>query len=198
MTEEVVLLDDDGNAVGTAPKADVHHASTPLHLAFSLYLFGPDGAFLLTRRAETKRTFAGVWTNSVCGHPAPGEPMEDAVRRRAWQELGVRPTSLRLVLPRFSYRAEMDGVVEHEQCPVYAGWLPSHEISPDPEEVGEARWVPWSDFVDAVISGRQEVSAWSDAETRQLMVLGTDPQGWPAEDPALLPPAARDVDRSAR
>ena len=81
--ELVVLVDDEGRQVGTAAKASVHTAETPLHLGFSCYLFDDAGRVLLTRRALNKKTWPGVWTNSVCGHPAPDEEPEDAVRRRA-------------------------------------------------------------------------------------------------------------------
>ena len=148
--ELVVLLDDEGRAIGTAPKATVHTADTPLHLAFSAYVFGSDGHLLLTRRALDKPTFPGVWTNSVCGHPAPGEDLADAVRRRALTELGVTLTGVRLVLPGFAYRAEMGGVVEHERCPVYAAWLaPGERLRLDVSEVHEASWVPWQRGVRA-------------------------------------------------
>jgi isopentenyl-diphosphate delta-isomerase len=190
--ERVVLLDVEGRSIGTAAKAGVHHADTPLHLAFSAYLFSSTGELLVTRRALDKATFPGVWTNSVCGHPAPGEPLADAVVRRAALELGLELDSPRLVLPRFAYRAEMGGVVEHEMCPVYAAWLaPGAGPQLDPTEVHEAVWVPWPQFADEVLGGRREVSVWCAEQVAQLGTLGPDPRGWPAADPQALPPAAR-------
>lgn len=160
--ELVVLLDEEGNPVGTADKATVHHAHTPLHLAFSCYVLDGAGRLLLTQRAHGKRTWPGVWTNSCCGHPGPDEPLEDAVRRRVLQELGLVVTDLRPVLPDFRYRAEMsDGTVENEICPVYvarcAGLGP---LVPDPAEVAAATWVDWATFREDVLAGRREVSPW--------------------------------------
>ncbi|GAB3437150.1 isopentenyl-diphosphate Delta-isomerase [Phycicoccus ginsengisoli] len=191
MSELVVLLDAEGNAVGTLPKHAAHHGSTPRHLAFSAYLFDPEGSLLVTRRSPGKVAFPGMWTNSVCGHPAPGELLPEAVRRRARDELGARPARLRLVLPRFSYTAEMDGVVEDEWCPVYAGELTDRSLAPRAEEVADTEWVPWAGFAGDVLAGRREVSPWCAEQVRELVRLGPDPRGWPRADDALLPPAAR-------
>ena len=185
--ELVVLLDEDGRAVGTADKAGVHHADTPLHLAFSCYLFDGEGNVLVTRRALHKRTFPGVWTNSCCGHPAPDEPLEDAVRRRVEQELGTTVSDLRLVLPRFRYRAEQEGVVENEMCPVFVGSA-SGAVTPDPDEVGEARWEPWEAFRAGVLDGSRAVSVWC---REQVAQLPADPVSAATADVDDLPPAAR-------
>lgn len=184
--ELVVLLDEDGNATGTADKATVHHADTPLHLAFSCYLFDGEGNVLVTRRALDKRTFPGVWTNSCCGHPAPDEALEDAVRRRVSQELGTTVTDLRLVLPAFRYRAEQDGVVENEMCPVFVGSA-TGPVDPDRSEVEEARWEPWAAFRDGVLDGSRRVSVWC---REQVAQLPADPASAPAAEAADLPPAA--------
>ncbi|MGE0216604.1 isopentenyl-diphosphate Delta-isomerase [Mycolicibacterium sp.] len=143
-TELVVLLADDGATIGSAPKSDVHHAATPLHLAFSCYLFDDAGRLLLTRRALHKRTFPGIWTNTCCGHPAPGEAPADAVVRRVREELGLAIAELRCVLPDFRYYAiAADGVVENEVCPVFCGRAvgPVHAAA---DEVADYAWVPWA------------------------------------------------------
>ncbi|WP_210443403.1 isopentenyl-diphosphate Delta-isomerase [Nocardioides sp. SYSU D00065] len=185
--ELVVLLDEDGRAVGTAEKAGVHHADTPLHLAFSCYLFDRAGNVLITRRALDKRTFPGVWTNSCCGHPAPGEDLADAVRRRVGQELGTTVSDLKLVLPRFRYRAEQAGVVENEMCPVFVA-VAERRLSPDPAEVAGTSWEPWDAFRAGVLAGTRPVSVWC---REQVAQLPQDPLAAPAAPLEDLPAAVR-------
>lgn len=156
----VVLADEHGNPIGDALKATVHSAHTPLHLAFSCYLFGDDGRLLLTRRALNKRTWPGVWTNSFCGHPAPGEPIGDAIHRHAEAELGARITDLVLWLPNFRYEAtDAGGVVEREICPVYRAVL-SGGIAPHPDEVAEYAWVDFEALCQAAAATPFAFSPW--------------------------------------
>lgn len=148
--ESVILLDETGQPIGSAAKTTVHHEATPLHLGFSCYLFDRDGRVLLTRRALGKRTWPGVWSNSFCGHPAPGEEVGDAVRRRAQQELGVAIDAPTCVLPDFRYRAvAADGTVENEICPVFVARC-DNALAPDPSEVMEWMWVSWEQLRSAV------------------------------------------------
>jgi isopentenyl-diphosphate Delta-isomerase len=186
----VVLLDEAGRALGTADKLAVHGEQTPLHLAFSCYVFNEAGQFLLTRRADTKRVFPGVWTNSCCGHPEPGEVMPDAVRRRTRQELGITLSQVVPLLPGFRYRAEMNGIVENEICPVYGG-ISGDTPAPDPAEVADVKWSDWACFSQQVLAGTFRVSPWCAMQVAELSALAPSPLGWPAADPANLPPAAR-------
>lgn len=186
-TESVVLLDEEGRAVGERDKSAVHHADTPLHLAFSCYVFDGDGNVLVTQRALHKQTWPGVWTNTCCGHPGPGEPIADAVRRRLHQELGAAVSDLRLLLPGFRYRAELDGVVENEMCPVFVATVDG-DVRPDPDEVAEARWEPWTTFRAGVLDGTREISPWCRDQVAQLPADPTSAAEASYDD---LPPAAR-------
>ena len=186
--ELVVLLSEDGSVLGSTPKATVHHRETPLHLAFSCYVFDAAGAVLVTRRALHKPTWPGAWTNSVCGHPAPGETPADAVHRRALSELGLHLVDVRRALPGFRYRAVMpNGVVENEICPVFVART-ADVVRPDPGEVAATEWVPWPEFRASVLDGTRDVSPWC---VDQVRSLSPDPLGAPEPPVGALPPAAR-------
>ncbi len=187
--EYVVLLDESGAAIGTAPKRTVHHRGTPLHLAFSCYVFDGSDRLLLTQRAAGKLTWPGVWTNTLCGHPAPGEPMASAVTRRARDELGLGIRDLQVALPGFRYRAVMpDGTTEHEVCPVFTA-VTDEQPSPRSTEVDAVSWVRWSSFSADVLGGRREVSPWCVEQVQQLAALAAHPRQV-AGAVGNLPPAA--------
>jgi isopentenyl-diphosphate delta-isomerase len=156
----VVLLDENGTQVGTAPRESVHSERTPLHLAFSCYLVRSDGRILLTRRALSKRSWPGVWTNSFCGHPRPGEDPVLAVHRYAAHELGTDVRDLRCALPTFRYRAvDPSGVVENELCPVYVG-TSTGSVEPHVDDVAELRWVTLGELRAAVTTVPWALSPW--------------------------------------
>ncbi len=167
----VVLLADDGTAIGTAPRAEVHSRDTPLHLAFSCHLLDPRGRTLVTRRALTKRTWPGVWTNSFCGHPRPGEELPDAVRRHGRHELGLEVDEVSVVLPDFRYRAvDAAGVVENEVCPVFTARVHAEPV-PHPGEVAEHRWVEVADLLAVVERAPWALSPWLVAQAPALRQL---------------------------
>ncbi|KAA9395423.1 isopentenyl-diphosphate Delta-isomerase [Kocuria coralli] len=158
--EEVILLDAQYRPIGTAPKATVHTENTPLHFAFSCWVLDDDGRVLLTRRALSKKTWPGVWTNSFCGHPGPGEDPREAVARRARQELGLEIGDLTEVLPDFSYRAvDASGIVENEFCPVWTARAAS-ALRVQPSEIAETTWVEPADLLTAARGIPRVFSPW--------------------------------------
>lgn len=169
--ELVVLLDEEGRRIGTAAKSEVHHDSTPLHLAFSCYLFDGAGQVLLTRRALDKRAFPGVWTNSFCGHPSPDESVPDAVARRAREELGVDVVGLTCVLPDFRYRAvDAEGVLENELCPVFCARVVG-PVEANSEEIMDFAWVAW-DELRAAAALPWAISPWAIEQVPLLDAAG--------------------------
>ncbi|MES2093276.1 MAG: isopentenyl-diphosphate Delta-isomerase [Actinomycetota bacterium] len=167
-TELVVLLDDSGSAIGSADKLSVHGSTTPLHLAFSCHVYDEAGRVLVTRRALSKLTWPGVWTNSFCGHPSPGEPLESAIARRASFELGIAVTHLEVVLPDFRYRAtDASGIVENEVCPVYRA-VTTDVVEPNPAEVSEFVWLDPQALRQAVAAAPFAFSPWLGWQLEQL------------------------------
>ena len=145
--ELIVLVDRDGTPTGTAEKRAAHHADTPLHLAFSCYVFDDAGRVLATRRSDGKPVWPGVWTNTVCGHPAPGEGFGAAIGRRLDHELGMAADDVEVVLDHYIYRAPpCRGIVEHELCPVFVARARGAPHA-NPDEVADHRWMRWEDFV---------------------------------------------------
>ncbi|RLK49117.1 isopentenyl-diphosphate Delta-isomerase [Microbacterium telephonicum] len=170
--EQVVLVDEGGTPIGTAAKSAVHTTDTPLHLAFSCHVARPDGRVLVTRRALDKRTWPGVWTNSFCGHPGPGEDLEEALRRRARHELGIEVADIRPILPDFRYRAvDAAGIVENEICPVFAATT-TDAPAPRADEIAEYRWVS---PVDLAVAARATPWAFSPWLVLQLAALTAEP-----------------------
>lgn len=167
--EEIVLVDGAGRPIGAAEKFSSHHADTPLHLAFSCYVFNDKGEFLVTQRAASKKVWPGVWTNSVCGHPAPNEKIEAAIMRRLDYELGMGATDIQAVLPSYRYTTPpYNGIIENEFCPVYVA-LAAGQPRPNPEEVQGWQWTPWNAFTAKAQADTEGVySWWCKDQLRQL------------------------------
>ncbi|QIV88293.1 isopentenyl-diphosphate Delta-isomerase [Glutamicibacter mishrai] len=157
---DVILLSADGQPIGTQSKQTVHTRDTPLHQAFSCHVRNSMGQVLMTRRALSKATWPGVWTNSFCGHPQPGEQMETAIRRHAAGELGMEIRDIQVALPDFRYRAvDASGIVENEICPVFTAVIDGG-ITMNPEEVMDYRWADPAEFAVAVQAVPWVFSPW--------------------------------------
>jgi isopentenyl-diphosphate delta-isomerase len=159
--EYIVFVNEDGTPTGeVGPKLESHTANTKLHLAFSCYVFNDASEVLVTRRAETKKVWPGVWTNSVCGHPGPGEPSEAAIVRRLNEELGMSAEDIKVVLPNYRYQTPpYNGIIENEFCPVYFAKATS-DVQPNPDEVAEYRWMTWDAFVAEATADADDVWSW--------------------------------------
>lgn len=155
--ERVILVDADDVVVGSEEKLRAHETGV-LHRAFSVFVVDDRGRVLLQRRAPGKYHSAGLWSNTCCGHPRPGEDVAAAAARRLREEMGIScDLSAR---GRFQYRADLgNGLVEHELDHLFVGRF-TGDPTPDLSEASEWAWVPWTE-VEADTARRPErFSAW--------------------------------------
>lgn len=132
MTDELILVNERNQAIGRGEKHTIH-AEGQLHRAFSIFLVDSSGRVLLQQRQRTKYHSGGLWANSCCGHPHPGERTLSAARRRLREELGVTARLRFAFLAR--YQADFsNGLKENEIVHIYLGYL-SSDLQPDPAEV---------------------------------------------------------------
>jgi isopentenyl-diphosphate Delta-isomerase len=155
--EEVILVDDQDNDIGTMEKMEAHRQGK-LHRAFSVVLFNSAGQMLLQRRANRKYHSAGLWTNTCCSHPIPGEKIEDAAARRLKEEMGIK------LKPEFSYKfvykANLDqDLIEHELDYVFTGKFDGVPKI-NPSEVADWKFVDVGWLRDDIQKHPDKYTAW--------------------------------------
>jgi isopentenyl-diphosphate delta-isomerase len=136
--EQVILVNANDEQIGTSEKL-LAHKEGKLHRAFSIFVFNHKGELLLQRRALSKYHCGGLWANTVCGHPRPGEKLEDAAHRRLREELGFDCQ----LIERFHYTYKIpfeNGLTEHEFLHVFVGKSDA-QPSANPDEVMETSWM---------------------------------------------------------
>jgi len=164
--EYVVLVDEQNNVLGLTPKATVHGQTTPLHRAFSAFIFNSKGELLLQQRALSKKTWPGIWSNSCCGHPVLEETNVQAADRRLQFELGMKVAGLEEVAP-YRYCFSRFGVMENEICPIVVGF--SDDLpKPNPEEVEATKYIAWQDFLLEIKTNPENWSEWCVEEAQIL------------------------------
>ncbi|MEU4129506.1 isopentenyl-diphosphate Delta-isomerase [Streptomyces wuyuanensis] len=159
-TQQILLelVDETGRTIGTAEKLSAHQAPGQLHRAFSVFLFDEHGRLLLQRRALGKYHSPGVWSNTCCGHPYPGEAPFTAAARRTHEELGVSPSLLAEAgTVRYNHPDPASGLVEQEFNHLFVGLVQS-PLRPDPDEVGETVFVTAAELAER--HARDTFSAW--------------------------------------
>lgn len=115
----VILVDEEDNQLGTIEKIEAHRKAL-LHRAISVFIITSDGRWILQKRAFDKYHSSGLWTNTCCTHPYPGENDQASAIRRLTEEMGLSCELTKLF--SFIYRQEMDNdLTEHEYDHVFAG-----------------------------------------------------------------------------
>jgi len=156
--EQVVLVDNDGNAVGIAEKIEAHQKGW-LHKAFSVLIFNSKNEILLQQRALTKYHTPGLWSNSCCSHPRPDEALEDAVHRRLQEELGFDTKVEKSLDFVYKFLDEPTQLWEHEHDTVFVGYYDG-EVPFNKEEVEAVQWISFADLMAWMQRSPKEFTYW--------------------------------------
>lgn len=154
---EVILVNEHDEELGSMEKLEAH-IQGKLHRAFSVLVFNARQELLLQRRAFGKYHSEGLWTNTCCSHPQPGETLLDAAHRRLNEEMGMH-TELQAKF-YFIYRAELDNnLIEHELDHVLIGFS-QEEPNINEDEVLEYKWMALTDIEADIKAHPSSYTAW--------------------------------------
>lgn len=169
--EQVILVDQHDTPVGYADKLEAHQKGL-LHRAFSILIFNSACKLLLQRRALGKYHSPGLWTNTCCSHPRPGEATETAIQRRLGEEMGLEgPMSLCF---KFIYKANLGELMEYEYDHVYVGMMDRPPIT-NPDEVEEWKYMSLQELQKDMRCNPDRYTAWFHIIMKQF-----------SEEPTLL------------
>ena len=155
--EQLILVDERNRAIGTAGKAAAHRRDL-LHRAFSIFVVDASGRIVLQQRNRKKYHSGGLWANSCCGHPRPGEDVAAAALRRLVEEMGF--TCALTGLGTVRYHAAFDnGLFEHEVVHVFRG-VYDGPITPDPMEADGFQWARLADIAADIAATPERFSVW--------------------------------------
>jgi isopentenyl-diphosphate Delta-isomerase len=155
--EYVILVDEQDREVGTMEKMEAHVKGV-LHRAFSVLVFNSKGEMLIQRRADCKYHSAGLWTNTCCSHPRPGEKIEDAAQRRLEEEMGISLTPEKAY--SFIYRTELGGgLIEYELDHVLTAYYDG-EPALNAEEAQDWRYISIPELKSLVSTHPDDFTIW--------------------------------------
>ncbi len=158
MGSTVVLVDEQDREIGLADKLEVHH-SGELHRAVSVFLLDAGGRLLVQRRAREKYHSAGLWSNSACTHPGPGETPDEAAHRCLREELGLQAVSLEKAFTLIYRSPVAPDMIEHELDHVFIG---TYEATPRPvaAEVSEWKLLEWPQVMAGITGHPADWTPW--------------------------------------
>ncbi|WP_207532564.1 isopentenyl-diphosphate Delta-isomerase [Desertivirga arenae] len=154
---DVILVDEHDNEIGQMEKMEAHLKGL-LHRAFSVFVFDNQGRMLLQRRALEKYHSPGLWTNTCCSHPAPGESNLAAATRRLKEEMGF--TCELKEIGAFTYRTTFDnGLQEYEFDHLFTGEFNS-SFETNPEEVDSYKWLSIEEIDKLLKASPDDYTVW--------------------------------------
>lgn len=164
--EQLILVNERDDKIGSENKKTCHQNKGLLHRAFSIFVFNQNKQVLIHKRSHQKQLWPDFWTNSCCSHPRVGESLEQATQRRLHEELGIDcPLQF---LYKFIYQANYQNIgTEHEMCHVYFG-VTNQLIRPNPNEISAHQWLHFDELSASIQSYPDLFTPWLKLEWEQI------------------------------
>lgn len=154
---QVILVDEDDSQIGVMDKLEAHQKGL-LHRAYSVFIFNKKNELLIQRRTYDKYHSGGLWTNTCCSHPQPGEYLNESVKKRLQEEMGIT-CDLSFAF-RFIYRSQLDnGLSEHELDHVFFGQY-SNDPIPNPVEVSDWKYKSFHSLTEEIQLNPEKFTSW--------------------------------------
>lgn len=176
--EDILLVDEQNNPVGTGEKMDVHRRGL-LHRAFSVLIYNGKREMLLQKRALSKYHCPGLWSNTCCSHPKPGEHLLMSAKRRLKEEMGI-VVPLKEMGVEFIYKIKLGDLTEYEYDHVLYGQYEGAP-KPDPQEAGDWKWISFQELRDDMKTNPELYTPWlrlivsqGDSNVESIVVQGLE------------------------
>lgn len=95
--EWLPIVDEEGKIVGKAPRSACHKGNRLLHPVIHLHVFNHQKHLYMQKRPMNKLVQPGKWDTAVGGHISFGETLETALKREAWEEIGLTQFAAKLI-----------------------------------------------------------------------------------------------------
>ena len=154
---KVILVDEKDNEIGIEEKIKVHREGK-LHRSFSIFIFNRKGELLIQKRAKSKYHSPGLWSNTCCSHPRPTKNLEDEVKKRLKEEMGIVKCGLKEVF-NFIYNVKTGDLIEHEFDHVFLGTFDG-KPKPNPKEAEDWKWINKKELKKDIKENPGKYTAW--------------------------------------
>lgn len=155
---KVIIVNSKDEWMGTMDKMEAHKTGT-LHRAFSVFILNSKNELLLQKRAADKYHSGGLWSNTCCSHPYPGESTKSAATRRLKEELGFDAELDQIYTQEYSSAMD-NGLIENEYDHIYLGYSDITDFNLNPVEVSETMYISIDKLLQWMKDEPKSFTAW--------------------------------------
>lgn len=158
VNQQVILVDKNDKEIGVMEKMEAHKKGL-LHRAVSVVVVNSKSEILLQKRNKNKYHSGGLWTNTCCSHPRPGENNLEAAGRRLFEEMGIECKLREVFIKEYKVCLDHD-LWENEMAHIFIGNGDNLIIKPDKVEVEDWKWINQREILEEMKKNSEKYTKW--------------------------------------